>query len=257
MKFYIFGSCSGTEPFKGRHHTAWALELNGRIYWFDAGETCSYTAHLMGVELLAVSDIFISHPHMDHVGGLGNLLWNIRKISNVRNRLPYFGDITVYIPNMETFNATLSILRNTEGHYESDYKTIAKQITDTILLNNNDIEVRAKHNYHIQKTKKGWESFSFFIKAQDKKIIYSGDVSGLEDLSDFLTEGCDILFMETGHHRAENICQKIIDNNYSIKSLYFLHHGVNILQDFECSLNRCRNIFPNVYFCNDKDIFEL
>ncbi|MDD6563518.1 MAG: hypothetical protein PUF08_00410, partial [Clostridiales bacterium] len=64
MKFYIFGSCSGTEPFKGRHHTAWALELNGRIYWFDAGETCSYTAHLMGVELLAVSDIFISHPHM-------------------------------------------------------------------------------------------------------------------------------------------------------------------------------------------------
>ena len=68
MKLYIFGSCSGTEPWQNRHHTAFAIEIGGRFYWFDAGENCSYAAHLMGVDLLAVSDIFISHTHMDHVG---------------------------------------------------------------------------------------------------------------------------------------------------------------------------------------------
>lgn len=107
MKMYIFGSCSGTEPMKGRHHTALAFEINKRIYWFDAGENCSYTAHTMGVDLLSVSNIFISHTHMDHVGGLGNLLWNIRKISLMQRTFPYFGDITVHTPNIESFNGTL------------------------------------------------------------------------------------------------------------------------------------------------------
>lgn len=73
MKIYIFGSCSRTEPMEGRHHTAFAIEINGKVYWFDAGENCSHTAHLMGVDLLLVSDIFISHPHTDHVAGLVNL----------------------------------------------------------------------------------------------------------------------------------------------------------------------------------------
>ena len=59
MKLFIFGSCSGTEPITDRHHTAFAIEINKRIYWLDAGENCSYTAHLMGVDLLRVSDIFI------------------------------------------------------------------------------------------------------------------------------------------------------------------------------------------------------
>ena len=76
MKLYVFGSCSGTEPMEGRHHTSVAFEINDRFYWFDAGENCSYTAHLMGVDLLKISDIFISHTHMDHIGGLANLLWN-------------------------------------------------------------------------------------------------------------------------------------------------------------------------------------
>ena len=257
MKLYIFGSCSGTEPFEGRHHTALAFETNGRIYWFDAGETCSYTAHLMGVDLLAVSDIFISHPHMDHVGGLGNLLWNIRKLSVVKKTLPHYGDVVVYTPNTETFDGILSVLRNTEGHYEAGYNTVCRRITDSVLLKDENIEVTALHNSHLPPTESGWESFSFCIKAQGKKIVYSGDVGGIEDLSEFLADGCDVLLMETGHHRAEDICREINDKCFSVKTIYFLHHGLSILGDFEGSLNRCRRIFPSVTFCNDRDVFEI
>lgn len=63
-----FWFCSGTEPIAERHHVSFAFEVNGRIYWFDAGEGCSCTAHNMGVNLFEVSDIFISHSHTDHVG---------------------------------------------------------------------------------------------------------------------------------------------------------------------------------------------
>ncbi len=257
MKLFIFGSCSGTEPITDRHHTAFAIEINKRIYWFDAGENCSYTAHLMGVDLLRVSDIFISHSHMDHVGGLGNLLWNIRKLSNLNKKLPEYGDINVYMPNQETFDGIMTVLKNTEGNYSCDYKTVLKNINDSVILKNEDIEVTACHNFHLSKINNMWQSFSFVVKAENKKIVYSADVKEFEDLSGMLEYGCDVLLMETGHHKPEEVCQKIKDSNFSVKELYFLHHGRAILNDYNGSLERCKEIYPFVKFLNDKDVFEF
>jgi len=257
MKLYIFGSCSGTEPVEGRHHTAFAFELNDRIYWFDAGENCSYTAHLMGVDLLRVSDIFISHTHMDHVGGLGNLLWNIRKISNRTNKLPMYGDVKVYIPNEITFKGILTILENTEGNYKTKYNTLSEKITDGIILKNDDIEVIAVHNMHMPKYENEWSSFSFVIKAEGKKVVYSGDIKEFEELSFVLEDGCDLLLMETGHHTAKDICLKIKEAGYQINEIYFLHHGRDILNDYDKELSKASEINTSVKFCNDKDVFNI
>ena len=133
MKIYILGTCAGTEPMEDRHHTSIAIEVDGKVYWFDAGENCSYTAHLMGIDLLSVSDIFISHAHIDHIGGLENLLWNIYKLSNVKNTLPRYGDITVHIPNDKTFGGVLTVLENAETGYNEKYQTVSKRITESVI----------------------------------------------------------------------------------------------------------------------------
>lgn len=257
MRIYIFGSCSGTEPEPGRHHTALAIEINGRIYWFDAGETCSYTAHLMGVDLLSVTDVFISHPHMDHVGGLGNLLWNIRKLTNVRHCTTKYGDVTVHIPVLESFDAILTLLRNTEGGYSCSYETKGHRVTDGVVMKNDDITVTAVHNTHLPMEEDGWRSYSFLIEAEGKRIIYSGDVGGVSDLLPLLDQRCDLLFMETGHHKAEKVCRKILDRAYPVESLYFLHHGRAALDDFDGTLGRCRELFPDVRLANDGDVFDF
>ena len=243
MKISIFGSCSGTLPFDGRHHTAFAITVNDRTYWFDAGENSSYTAYLMGVDLLSISDIFISHPHMDHIGGLGNLLWNIRKLSTQSGTLPYFGGVSVYSPNLETLSGILTTLKHTEGNYQTDYSTAFHKITDSVLLENQDVKVEAIHNHHLPQTDDGWQSFSFRITAENKRLIYSGDIHSIEDLSEFLKDGCDTLFIETGHHDAEVICKRIRQKGYAVNALYFLHHGRKILNDFEGVLRRCKNLF--------------
>ena len=116
-----------------RHHTAWALERDGRVYWFDAGEGCAHTAHIMGVDLLSVSDVFISHPHMDHVGGLPHLLWTIRKLYTRTRILPRFGDVSVYVSNSASFDGVMSILANSENFYKNPYKTICRKIADGTL----------------------------------------------------------------------------------------------------------------------------
>lgn len=257
MKLYIFGSCSGTEPERGRRHTALAIEINGRYYWFDAGEGCSYTAHLMGVDLLAVSEVFISHTHMDHVGGLGNLLWNVRKLTTVRREQPRFGDLTVYLPNLSTFDGIMTVLRNTEGNFKTKYENLAKRIEDGIIFKNGDIEVEALHNTHLTRGEDGWLSYSFVIRAEGKTLIYSGDLGDFEDLAMPLSEGCDLLLMETGHHSAESVCKRIEERGLAVKKLFFIHHGREILDAGDDVLRRCRAVRPDVVFCNDEDVFEI
>ncbi|MBQ8432611.1 MAG: ribonuclease Z [Clostridia bacterium] len=258
MKIFVFGSCSGTEPYVGRHHTALALEIDGRVYWFDAGEGCSHTAHTMGVDLLRVSEIFISHPHMDHVGGLANLLWTVRKLTRVKKQSPVFGDLHVYMPNMDTWNGVLSILKNSEGGYANDYQTLAYPISDGVLLDNGTIRVTAGHNLHLKEPANGvWQSFSFLIEAEGKRIVYSGDVKDLSELSEWLREGCDLLLMETGHHHPVTVCQRLAEEYPAVSALRFFHHGRAILNDYNGMLEQCRAICPRVEFCNDGEVFTL
>ena len=258
LKLSILGSCSGTEPFENRHHTAFALELGDRIFWFDAGETCSHTAHLMGLDLLLVSDIFISHPHMDHVGGLANLLWTIRKLSKVKKEQPRYGDLHVYIPSKKTWDGILSILEESEGGYKNDYRTLSHPIFDGVLLETNELRVTAMHNLHLKEPADGiWRSFSFLIEAEGKRIVFSGDVKELSELSPWLRDGCDLLLMETGHHHPDQVCQRLVDEGYQIGTLGFLHHGRDILYRHDEMLETCRKIIPDVIFFADRDTLEL
>ena len=253
MKLYVFGSCSGTEPMEGRHHTSIAFEINDRFYWFDAGENCSYTAHLMGVDLLKISDIFISHTHMDHIGGLANLLWNIRKLVGVKKTIPNYGNINVHIPKTEPFDGVMMLLRGSEGGYKTEYETIVKKISDGVLLKNDDVEVEAIHNFHLQDL----SSHSFCVKAEGKRIVYSGDVKSIEDLDSFLKEKTDLLLMETGHHSAPDVLNLIGQKGYDVDKVYFMHHGREILYDYDGVLEKCRKIRPDVLLLNDKDVIEL
>lgn len=258
MKICILGSCSGTEPFPNRHHTAFSIETGEQIYWFDAGESCSHTAYTMGVDLLNVSHIFISHPHMDHVGGLCNLLWTIRKLTKVKKEHPKNGDVRVYMPSMKTWEGVLSILEQSEGGYQNDYRTVGIPIEDGVLLDTPKIRVTARHNAHLKETEPPYHSFSFLIEAKGKRIVYSGDVKDLSELAPLLGAGCDLLLTETGHHDPAKICSRIAQKELGeVRSLRFLHHGRRILDGHDEALAACQAILPQVIFSNDGDTFEL
>ena len=238
IEIFLLGSCSGTEPQAGRHHTSWVLRFNNELFWFDAGENCSYTAHLAGLDLRTSRAVFLSHSHLDHVGGLPNLFWTIAKLRRL-NKEPREFELPVHTPAPGQIEAVFRLLADTEFPCTSPIVPMHEGV-----LMSDPIRVEARGNTHLPATPSGEpRSFSFRITADGKTIVYSGDVRSIQEL-DGWSSRCDLLLMESGHHPPCDVCRYLTGRDAEIGRLIFLHHGRIMLNDPEGVTAACREIAP-------------
>lgn len=256
-RLHIFGTCSGTEPMPGRHHCSFAIEHEDQLYWFDAGETCSHTAYVMGVDPRKIHSIFISHPHMDHVGGLGNLMWTIRKLDG-----RYGGmegkTVNLFMPNRSTWPAVRQVLAQTEGDFKTRFEIKENPVTEGTLLHENGVAVEAMHNLHLPQLEDGtWRSFSYRITVGGKAIVFSGDVKNYTEIEPLL-RGADVILAETGHHRPVKVCRELNEMGIRPQSLLFIHHGRAILEEGEAAIDEAGEIYSGrMRVLNDGETIRL
>lgn len=257
MKITFLGTCSGTEPMPNRHHSSVVFEINGQYYWFDAGENCSYRAHTSGMDLSRVRAVFISHMHIDHVGGLANLIFTIYKLATV-TKIPHINNNSydVFVPDLEKLQAINSIANAYRPASAVGVDINEHEVRDGLVFEDENLRVSAIHNTHLKESgEQGWHSYSYLIEAEGKRVVFSGDVRCPEELDSFTNGGCDLLIMETGHHAVKAVCDYA--ESRGAKKLLFTHHGREILFGLEAAreLVASRNI--DAHICEDGEKFII
>lgn len=224
----ILGSCAGTEPMPDRMHTSWTLSVDDRLYFFDAGEGCSWTAHLGGLDLLQTRAIFISHVHHDHVAGLAGLMANIHGVAWIKKMPLATDELKLYIPEHEVWDIVYKFLQYTTDGYHAAYTITAEEPLPGCFYDDGFIKVSAFETRHMKKTEDGrCRSFAYRIETGGKVIVFSGDIRELEELTPAIGAGCDILLCETGHHSVKAVCD--FAECAEVKKLVFVHNGREIL----------------------------
>ena len=256
MKLRFFGTCSGTEPMPGLHHTSFAVEAEDRLYLFDAGENCAYTAYLSGADVLSTKAIFISHCHIDHTGGLANYIAVMTKMENRTGRRA--SPVKLCIQQPEVWDAVRTLCGVSEGVDPAKHFSVAdERLHDGLIYDDSVISVTALHNTHLAKREKAGEklSFSFRIESGGKAVVFSGDTKTYEEIYPLFEGGCDLALCETGHHIPADVAVALEGKTDAIG---FIHHGRRILADAEGEAKIAREKFSGkITVFRDGDVLEV
>ena len=161
------------------------------------------------------------------------------------------------MPTHESFEGVMKILRCSEDEFKCDFAVSEKSVADGLLFNDGTVAVTAFHNLHLKnKNFEPWQSFSYKIELEGKKIVYSGDVSSYSELDLLIGENCDALIIETGHFVVNDVYEYAKDKN--IGRIFFTHNGREIIGDCQGASERIRKLFGgSAIICEDGMTVEL
>jgi len=191
-----------------RGHASVALEAGTGLYLFDLGEPVGRQLLALRMPVERLKAAFISHMHVDHVGGLFQTIKNLDLYHNHPEYLPQVEALTIALP-AEAVDAVKAFFIACHSFPERNpVKVSYIPVRQGPVYHDESISVTALRSTHLDglasflaahpEYSPARQAFSYEIKAEGRRVIYSGDLGEVGDIM-ATAAGADLLILEFGH----------------------------------------------------------
>lgn len=198
------GTQGGPMPSAERGQPANLLMRAGTSILVDAGDGAATRMIIAGAPFTSLRAVFISHLHVDHIGGLFGVL-------GLRNQTHSTTPLTIYGPpgTKEMVAGIVAALRPSaevgygldgEEELKPDNALDVVEVDDGSVVRLTDISVRVARNSHYtfgpgNPLGKRFASVSYRFELPDRSIVYTGD-TGPSSAVEALAADADLLVSE-------------------------------------------------------------
>jgi len=227
----ITGSSSG-DPSPDRANASFILKTGNELYQFDAGEGFSSSVLRQKIDHSDIGTIFLSHGHADHFTGL---FLEIQMMHLAKRNQ----QLSIYMPE-ELIEPIKNMLAAAYMFPERlGFEIAFNPVKPDPVFRDDNIAVYARANSHLKQYEQDinenaydnkMQSYSYVIKTDGVKIIYSGDIGSLSDYADLLDD-CDLLITEGLHLDLEELFE--LSANSGLRRLILTHLSSQMYADPE------------------------
>lgn len=206
VTFVTLGTGGGPRVQVKRSQPANALVVDGAVYLFDVGDGTLRQLAAAKLPVQSVKAVFLSHLHIDHVGGLASFIAN-RWVMAARAPIPVIGPpgtdpmvrgmVGAFAP---TERAPLGMPADPPLAATVRPRDLAASMdTPTTIFDDGVVKVTAVTNSHYNvppgDPSANERSYSFRMEARGRSIVFTGD-TGPSVKVEALAQGADLLVAE-------------------------------------------------------------
>lgn len=219
MKLYTLGTGSCTVN-PTRYNSSSLLKTEHGLYLFDAGSPCDALIVRAGLKLDDIRAIFVTHMHLDHTGGLPNLM---RAVSMEAGQ-NFSSPITIFLPETSGYEAIRHWLRCTRANinYELfDFKFLPSK--KHYIYEDNVVKVRAFPTEHIAHPVP--ITYAYSICTHSGNILITGDLCpDLHDMpASIFHDEYEICLCEATHYNPNltgSLFQRLLCNRLILTHIH-------------------------------------
>src|SRR5215831_13101471 len=202
-RLITLGTRGGPISMVGRAQSSNILIVNGAFYIVDAGEGVTRRLTRAGIAIRDIDNVFITHPHSDHTGGLGGLLSTVYDYNRTKPVNIYGPPGTdASVKALVQFLTVSADIRISEGMRTIPAAKIffGHDTGVAVIYSDANVKVTAAENSHFNFPPGSpaygkYKSYSYRFETADRVIVFSGDTGPSAALAE-LTKDADLLVSE-------------------------------------------------------------